>query len=61
MLKTDRFIKTKKPSKGGFYIRRIAALLAIWASHKIATGYGVISNQVQKEDDIDRPMLPFSI
>ncbi len=39
----------------------IAALLAIWASHKIATAYGVMSNQVQKEDDIDRAMLPFSI
>lgn len=39
----------------------IAALLAIWASHKIATGYGVMSNQVQNEDDIDPTMLPFSI
>ena len=39
----------------------IAALLAIWASHKIATAYGVMSNQVQEEDDVDRTMLPFSI
>ena len=39
----------------------IAALLAIWASHKIASAYGVMSNQVQNEGDIDPTMLPFSI
>ena len=39
----------------------IAALLAIWASQKIASAHAVTSNQVQKEDDIDRTMLPFSI
>jgi len=39
----------------------IAALLAIWASHKIVSAYAVTSNQVQDEADIDPTMLPFSI
>ena len=39
----------------------IAALISIWASHKIAISHAVTSKEEVKEEYIDRTMLPFSI
>ncbi|EXB47290.1 hypothetical protein J522_1941 [Acinetobacter baumannii 146457] len=39
----------------------IAALITIWASHKIAVSHAVTSKEEVKEEYIDRTMLPFSI
>lgn len=39
----------------------IAALISIWASHKIAISHAVTSKEEVQEEYIDRSMLPFSI
>ncbi|MDA0697456.1 MAG: hypothetical protein O2793_13745 [Proteobacteria bacterium] len=39
----------------------IAALISIWASHKIAVSHAVTSKEEVKEEYLDKTMLPFSI
>ena len=39
----------------------IAALISIWATHKISVAHAVTSRETVKEEYIDKTMLPFSI